>query len=215
MHRRQFVTGAALLALAALLVTLGAAIRPLIAPEPTGAPEMLTPTEIAFLQDMTAHHEQALLMAQSLDPGVSPVVARLAQQIDDAQRVELGTMLGWLRLAGQLPSNPQPMAWMHDAEPRHRHGTPVAAGAPDVPAEHAMGMATRAELDALAAARGRDAELLFLRLMQRHHYGGVAMAQTADGLLTAGPVKQAAREMITEQTREIGTIGLLLAQLGG
>ncbi|WP_067652280.1 DUF305 domain-containing protein [Nocardia harenae] len=211
MDRRSVVAGAALAALAALLVTLGAAVRPLLVPERAPEREILSTTEIAFLQDMTAHHEQALLMVQSLDPGVSPVIARLAAQIDDVQRVELGTMLGWLRLANALPSNPQPMAWLHEPSAGH-HGAPVAATAE--PTGTAMGMATRAELNALAAARGREAELLFLRLMQRHHYGGVAMARGADALLTAGPVKRAAREMVTEQTTEIGTIGLLLAQYG-
>ncbi|MFC8527419.1 DUF305 domain-containing protein [Nocardia sp. NPDC057227] len=210
MHRRSVVAGAALVALAALLVTLGAAVRPLFVPDDAPEREILSATEIAFLQDMAAHHEQALLMVQSLDPGVTPVIARLAAQIDDVQRVELGTMLGWLRLANTLPSNPRPMAWLHEPGTGH-HGAPVA----DVqPVDTSMGMATRAELDALAAARGRDAEVVFLRLMQRHHYGGVAMARGADGLLTAGPVKQAAREMVTEQTREIGMIGLLLAQYG-
>ncbi|MEV0355838.1 DUF305 domain-containing protein [Nocardia sp. NPDC050697] len=211
MDRRSVVAGAALVALAALLVTLGAAVRPLFVPDRAPEREILSATEIAFLQDMAAHHEQALLMVQSLDPGVSPVIARLAAQIDDVQRVELGTVLGWLRLANALPSNPQPMAWLHEPAAGH-HGAQVAATAE--PVDTAMGMATRAELDALAAARGRDAELLFLRLVQRHHYGGVAMAGGADALLTAGPVKQAAREMVTEQTKEIGVIGLLLAQYG-
>ncbi|MFC3965545.1 DUF305 domain-containing protein [Nocardia jiangsuensis] len=210
MDRRSVVAGAALVALAALLVTLGAAVRPLFVPDRAPEREILSATEIAFLQDMTAHHEQALLMVQSLDPGVTPVIARLARQIDDVQRVELGTMLGWLRLANTLPSNPQPMAWLHEPGTGH-HGAPVAA---TEPVDTSMGMATRAELDALAAARGREAEVIFLRLMQRHHYGGVTMARGADALLTAGPVKQAAREMVTEQTREIGMIGLLLAQYG-
>ncbi|MFC8041968.1 DUF305 domain-containing protein [Nocardia sp. NPDC057353] len=210
MDRRSVVAGAAFVALAVLLVTLGAALRPLVVPDRAPEREVLSAVEIAFLQDMTAHHEQALLMVQALDPGVTPVIARLAQQVDDVQRVELGTMLGWLRLANALPSNPRPMAWLHEPGPRH-HGTPVAA---TDPADTSMGMATRAELDALAAARGRDAELLFLRLMQRHHYGGVAMARGVDALLTAGPVKQAAREMVTEQTKEIGMIELLLAQYG-
>lgn len=42
------------------------------------------------------------------------------------------------------------------------------------------GMATMAELDALAASRGPDAEILFLQLMERHHRGGIAMGQAAD-----------------------------------
>ena len=76
------------------------------------------------------------------------------------------------------------------------------------------GMATTAELDALAAARGRDAETLFLQLMQRHHLGGIAMAQAADHLLDDGPVKQTARSMILEQGSETGLMTALLDQRG-
>ncbi|MGW0249166.1 DUF305 domain-containing protein [Nocardia goodfellowii] len=49
---------------------------------------------------------------------------------------------------------------------------------------------------------------MFLKLMYRHHQGGVAMAQ----LSTGGPVEQGARDMITTQSQEAGIIGLLMAQ---
>ncbi|MGF7124597.1 DUF305 domain-containing protein [Rhodococcus sp. AG1013] len=74
------------------------------------------------------------------------------------------------------------------------------------------GMATMAELDALAASRGPDAEILFLQLMERHHRGGIAMAQAADRQLADGPVKQAAREMLQSQTQESGLMTVMLAQ---
>ncbi len=76
------------------------------------------------------------------------------------------------------------------------------------------GMATSAELDALGVARGEEAAILFLQLMQRHHVAGVEMAQAADRQLNAGAVKQTAREMIQAQSREIGEMTLMLAQLG-
>lgn len=201
----------ALGALVLLSMVLGAALRPLVvADDPDPAP-VLDPTEIAFVQDMVAHHEQALIMTQQLDPGTDPVVTRLAQQIRDGQNAELGTMLGWLRLSGVTPTNPEPMAWMQGprAAVGHGHHETSDAGTPDP----MPGMATRTELDALAAARGRDAAVLFLQLMQRHHVGGVTMAQAAEQRLPDGPVRQTAREMITEQSQEAGTMALMLSQL--
>ncbi|MFD5895901.1 DUF305 domain-containing protein [Streptomyces sp. NPDC060366] len=40
-------------------------------------------------------------------------------------------------------------------------------------------MATREQLDRLRAAKGREAEVLYLQLMIPHHQGGVAMAKAA------------------------------------
>lgn len=74
------------------------------------------------------------------------------------------------------------------------------------------GMATLAELDALSAAHGRDAEILFLGLMTRHHDGGVAVARAADLLLDDGPVKRIARAMMQEQSKESGLMTLMLAE---
>jgi len=207
-----WIRTAALGALILLSMVLGAALRPLVVADDPQPEPVLDATEIAFVQDMTAHHEQALVLTQQLDPGTDPTVARLAQQIRDAQNAEVGTMLGWLRLAGVTPTNPEPMAWMHPQPAAgHTHGSSSA----ETPSPDPMpGMATRAEIDALTDARGRDAAVLFLQLMQRHHVGGVAMARAAEGRLADGPVRQTAREMITEQSQEAGTMALMLTQLG-
>lgn len=179
------------------LLVLGAALRPLVFPERSTPVPVLTATELGFVQDMTAHHQQALIMVERLDPAVDPAVRRLADRIGDAQRMEIGTLLGWTQLAGAAPTSPTPMTWMAG----HQHD-PSPATMP--------GMATMAELDALSAARGADAEALFLELMYRHHSGGIAMARAADTQLTTGPVKQAARAMAQSQAQELGYLGLLL-----
>ncbi|WP_327140420.1 DUF305 domain-containing protein [Nocardia sp. NBC_01327] len=213
--RHHWITAAALGSLGLLLLVLGASARPLFISENPSPTPILDATEIGFTQDMLAHHQQALIMVQRLSPDADPTVRRLAQQIADNQRVEIGMMLGWLRLANAVPTDPHPMAWMHDSATSmmvHGHqAAPMTAS----PATTMPGMASPAELDALSAASGRDAEILFLQLMQRHHFGGVAMAQTADALLTGGPVKLAARDMVSTQSQEIGFIGLLLAQRTG
>jgi uncharacterized protein (DUF305 family) len=190
-------------------VVLGAALRPLVLPEGHTAVPVLTTVEIGFAQDMTAHHQQALIMVQRLDRNVDPTVLRLAQQLSDAQRIEIGTMLGWLRLADASPLSSHPMAWMHTAVSQH-HPSASPSNSVAMP-----GTATTAELDALATARGRDAEILFLQLMFRHHQGGLVMARAADELLTSGAVKETARSIFQSQSQEAGVISLLLAQLEG
>ncbi|WP_405485041.1 DUF305 domain-containing protein [Nocardia sp. NBC_00511] len=213
--RRHRITTLAFGSLALLLLVLGAAARPLVAPEKPAPPPVLNAIEIGFTQDMLAHHQQALIMAQRLDPAADPTVRGLAQQIADNQRVEVGMMLGWLRLTGVTPTDPHPMAWMHaagDTPASGHHGHPTLTSTAPVLGTTMPGTASPAELDALSAAHGRDAEVLFLQLMRRHHYGGIAMAQAADSLLASGPVKLAARDMISAQSQEIGVMGMLLTQ---
>ncbi|MEV0299158.1 DUF305 domain-containing protein [Nocardia sp. NPDC050710] len=191
-------------------------MRPVVLPEKHSATPVLDSVEIGFAQDMTAHHQQALQMVQRLDPNAAPTVRRLAQQLADSQRTEIGTMLGWLRLAKATPLSPRPMAWMHaETGASHHHSSATQHDGSAASGTGMPGMATTAELDALAAARGRDAEIQFLRLMLRHHRGGITMAQVADQLLTHGPVKESARSMLQAQSQEVGIIGLLLTQLGG
>ncbi|WP_040689920.1 DUF305 domain-containing protein [Nocardia vinacea] len=202
---------AALASVAFVLVVLGAALRPLVLPEQHTTAPVLNAVEIGFAQDMTAHHQQALIMVQRLDRDVDPTVRRLAQQLSDAQRIEIGTMLGWLRLADASPLSPHPMAWLHaDAAVSHHHPSANQSTGDAMP-----GMATIAELDALSAAHGHNAEILFLQLMFRHHQGGLVMARAADELLTSGPIKETARSMFQSQSQEAGVISVLLTQLGG
>lgn len=211
MTATRWVRTASLAALALILVAAGMLLRPALIPENAAAPPVLTPTEVGFVQDMAAHHQQALFMVQRLDTGVDPAIRGLAQQIADTQRLEIGTLLGWLRLANASPTNPHPMSWMPAADmpAGHNHSpTTTAAGSSPLMA----GMATMAELDALSAARGGDAETLFLQLMLRHHTGGVSMAKAADTVVASGAVKEAARAMISAQSQEAGIMTLLLAQ---
>ncbi|MEV0545903.1 DUF305 domain-containing protein [Nocardia salmonicida] len=186
-------------AAALFLLALGAALRPLFVTETATPAPVLTTTELGFVQDMTAHHQQALILTERLDPAADPTVRRLADQIADTQRVEIGTLLGWTQLAGAAPTADVPMRWMART---HHHSTTGPATMP--------GMATTADLDTLAAARAADAETLFLQLMYRHHAGGITMARAADTLLASGPVKQAARAMTQSQSQELGYLGMLL-----
>lgn len=78
-------------------------------------------------------------------------------------------MLGWLETWGRPRSSERPpMEWMGHAA---------------VPSDGSLmpGMATDTQLDRLRAADGRDADVLFLRLMTVHHRAGAEMAQAAAG----------------------------------
>ncbi|MDO3646961.1 DUF305 domain-containing protein [Nocardia mangyaensis] len=193
-------------ALALLLLAMGAALRPVL-PAATTAPAVLNDTEIGFVQDMVAHHGQALLLTERLDADADPIVVGVARQIADSQRTELGMLLGWLRLAGAPVANARPMGWMPNADHTQRHS--AASSVPAMP-----GMASATELDELAAARGTQAEVLFLGLMRRHHAGGIEMAAAADAVLNDGEVQRSAREMVRTQGQEIGLLSVLLERRG-
>ncbi|MFE1592352.1 DUF305 domain-containing protein [Nocardia sp. NPDC058705] len=186
-------------AAAVFLLVLGAALRPPFVTETATPAPLFTVTELGFIQDMTAHHQQALILTERLDPAADPAVRRLADQIADVQRMEIGTLLGWTQLAGAAPTAAVPMTWMAQS---HHHSPTSQATMP--------GMATTDDLDALSVTRAADAETLFLQLMYRHHSGGITMARAADALLASGPVKQAARAMAQSQSQELGYLGMLL-----
>ncbi|MEV0962920.1 DUF305 domain-containing protein [Streptomyces sp. NPDC049910] len=76
------------------------------------------------------------------------------------------------------------------------------------------GMATRSELDLLAQADGRAAEVLFLQLMTDHHKGGVAMADGCAELCTVPQEKALAQGMVDAQQSEIGLMADLLEKRG-
>ncbi|GAA5152586.1 DUF305 domain-containing protein [Pseudonocardia eucalypti] len=147
------------------------------------------PADVAFSQDMSTHHEQAVLMAGLADNRAGPAVKVLADAILGSQSQELGGMRGWLRL------------WGKPAESAHAE------------MGHSMpGMASPEELTNLWAKSGNEFDVLFLRLMIRHHQGGIAMARDAHPTLEV--VRQAAAQMANAQTEEVGQMLALLRTYG-
>ena len=72
------------------------------------------------------------------------------------------------------------------------------------------GMATRAELNALADAEGDDAERRFLELMIDHHVAGVEMAEVAAAESQVADVRRLADAMASGQQAEIDAMRQLL-----
>lgn len=121
----------------------------------------LSSADIGFAQDMSVHHEQAVLIAQTLSQDVDPQTRVIADQIVVAQTSEIATMRGWLTLFDEPFTTPQPMQWMHGSD----HAMTDHGGAP------MPGAASTSEITRLAGLRGAVAETLFLQLMIWHHQG--------------------------------------------
>lgn len=137
------------------------------APTPSVATD---PDDVRFLQDMVVHHAQAIVMVDlARDHLADAQVKALASRIADEQEPEIAYMARLLRERGaDVPpqaENPRFAANSHGG-----HGS-------------MPGMATPQQLEALAAARGVEADRMWLRLMTAHHRGALAMVldQQRDG----------------------------------
>ncbi|MFF0742659.1 DUF305 domain-containing protein [Streptomyces sp. NPDC004111] len=166
--------------------------------------------DAGFARDMAAHHQQAVEMSFVVrDRTKDTDVRRLAYDIANTQANQRGMLLGWLDLWGlpkiSPPDAPQ-MAWM---------GHTGHEGAPEPKEDGLMpGMATRAELAALGAANGRQAEIQYLRLMTTHHRGGVAMSQGCAKLCTVPAERALAQGMVDAQQSELDLMADLLKERG-
>ncbi|MDL9938037.1 DUF305 domain-containing protein [Gordonia sp. ABSL1-1] len=210
----NLLRGAGVAVVAVLVLAIGAVAGAAWQSHQADHPPGLSNVDIGFAQDMSTHHDQALLMARTVSglPGVSEEIRVFADRLVLTQTAETATMRGWLQLYDEPLTPTTPMAWMADAAPagRHQHGAPQQAVTdPDAPPM--PGMASIDDLGRLSSSTGRDAEVCFLQLMIRHHRGGLSMAQAAYNSDQAGTAtKQLALTMIGDQGNEIGQMTLLL-----
>ena len=156
--------------------------------------------DAGFARDMSLHHEQAVRMAAlAYDRSDDPAVRSLAFDILTTQQGQIGIMSGWLDAWGLPWTSAGPrMAWM---------GMPTEGLMP--------GMATSEQLEALRAADGDAADVLFLQLMIPHHQGGVSMATDAAARAKQETVRLMAASMAEAQSSEIAYMNELLATKGG
>lgn len=160
--------------------------------------------EAGFARDMATHHAQAVEMSFLIrDKSQDEALRTLAYDIIVTQSTQRGVFMGWLQEWGLPQSSTVPrMAWM----PGHAHIAGAAAAVP--PLMH--GMASDEELRRLRAAQGRDAEILFLQLMIRHHEGGVLMARAVRALSHRANVVQMAASIDEGQRVEIAAMTEML-----
>jgi len=157
--------------------------------------------EAGFARDMAVHHSQAVEMADVMRTRTTDAeLMSLCTDIVLTQQNQSGRFYGWLDQWNLPATNPSPMAWMNDG-----HGAMVMA---------MPGMATRTEVAELSTLPIADAEVAFLRLLIRHHRGGVQMAEAVVKLTDRPEVLGAAKAVQISQTNEIDVMNSMLATRG-
>ena len=148
--------------------------------------------DVGFFQDMSTHHNQAIGLAFTyLSHGTDPLLRQIATEIVTYQSSEIGVMGEYLTTWGQAGTEGSTaMGWM---------GMPA-------PRDQMMGVATKAQIAALDAARGSDLDQLFTRLMIVHHEGGIEMAEYARRHADTPAVKRWSTSMADGQRGEIAEL---------
>jgi uncharacterized protein (DUF305 family) len=164
--------------------------------------DVFNKADVEFATSMIPHHAQAVEMvvlaqARPLDPEV----ARLRDQIRDAQVPEIETMTDWLTAWGEeIPET----SLDHTNAGHDMSGADGMQGTAQMP-----GMMTQEEMDALEAASDAEFQGLWLEMMTEHHRGAIEMAQTErrDGRFT--DALALAKDIETGQTQEVATMEAL------
>jgi uncharacterized protein (DUF305 family) len=156
-----------------------------------------TAADVAFVQNMIPHHEQALEMIALIpERSRNPDLPKIAERMEVSQTDEIKLLEDWLTARDEEMTSGQ-----------HHHG-----------AQHEQlmpGMLTDAEMDQLAGARGPTFDRLFLQYMIRHHEGAMIMAQdlTDSGGGQEPSIFQLSQLIAGDQGIEIARMKQMLNQL--
>jgi uncharacterized protein (DUF305 family) len=157
----------------------------------TAAAGVHNAADIEFDTGMIPHHGQALTMADmALTRATNQQVTDLAAQIKKTQDPEIQQMSGWLKGWGE----PVP-----EAQGMH----------------HGDGVMSMMEMDSLGKAEGAKFDRMWLAMMIQHHEGAITMARIELNNGANAEAKALAQAIIDQQSTEITTMNILLAQLGG
>lgn len=163
-----------------------------------------TDADVKFMQDMIAHHAQAVEMSDLLeDRTESEDMQQLGQRISLSQADEMQFMQDWLRERGQPITSSMADHVMHGGS----HGSHM---------DLMPGMISDEEMAELATLEGHAFDTRYLELMIKHHQGAITMVDTL--LETGGSAQdpvlfEFTSEVTTEQTSEIERMTLMLASL--
>ncbi|NBB25531.1 DUF305 domain-containing protein [Porphyrobacter sp. SLTP] len=160
-----------------------------------------TASDVAFMQHMIVHHQQAVEMAVLVKDRTNTAdLLAIAGRIESSQADEISFMKAWLSERGEPVEDP-----MMKGHGEHMH--------------HMMkGMASPDQMKALAAAKGVEFDRQFLTLMIAHHEGAVDMVEKLldeDGTAADPVLYQFVGDIDSEQTTEIKRMDKLLAGLSG
>ena len=171
-----------LVLLAALAVLALAAVAAGCGDDESSGPSsaMGNTTDVAFINDMTAHHQGAIDMAKlAQSKAEHPEIKQLADDIVSAQNAEISVM----------------KTIRDDMHNMGGHGDDAHMGMDD----HAMGM----DMDMTALEGAKPFDKAFIDAMVPHHQGAIAMAKE---LLKKGEqpgLRKMADDIISAQTKEI------------
>ena len=148
--------------------------------------------DVTFAQQMTAHHQQAVEMADlAATRAGNTQVKDLALRIKAAQGPEMETMTGWLHAWGAETS----MSGMD-----HDMG--------DMPDSMSSD-----DMDRLTGLSGSEFDREFLTMMTSHHQGAVDMATTEQVNGSNPDAIALAGQIVSDQTAQIGEMQSLLTQV--
>ena len=175
----------------------GQPVKTLTADEATAlAAATYAPADAMFMQGMIVHHQQAVDMAALVaDRTNKEEIVAVSGRINSSQEDEIKFMTEWLSEKG---------------EPLRMEGMGHASHM------GMMGMATPAQMEQLAAARGTNFDRLFLELMVRHHMGAIDMVDDLIGQpgTASDPVfLEFTDEVKNDQNAEIERMNAVLASL--
>ena len=182
-----------------------------------------TRDDVAFLQNMIPHHQQAIDMAALAKARTNrKELLDAAGRIDVSQKDEIEFMQGWLEerneaaaaATGAAAADPT----AHAAAPASTAADHTAHAAAPAATHSMKGMATPVEMAALAAANGTDFDRLFLTLMIKHHEGAVEMVEALTerpGSAHEPTLFEFTRDVTNDQNSEIERMNVLLSGLSG
>lgn len=150
--------------------------------------------DVAFLQGMIPHHDQAIEMSQLADGRTeSDQLQELAKEIEGAQGPEIETMTGRLEDFGASVPSREGMG----------HGS-MGGGM--------QGMMSPEQMQRLKQLSGREFDQTFLQMMIEHHRGAVTMSENVLREGQNPDVKDLARQIIETQQAEISEMSAMLPQ---
>jgi uncharacterized protein (DUF305 family) len=183
-----------------LAVAIVAVLATVVVQQRTGTPSEDS-VDVGFLQDMIAHHGQAVqLGAVGAETATDPSTRHFAQEALIAQQYEVGYMTALLEDWGLGTGDPDrdAMAWM---------GTPTAV-------EDMAGMLPAETVEAYSQVTGDEANGEFLRLMSEHHRGGLHMAEYAMEHGSDERVRALATRVARNQRAELAEYRMVADRLG-
>lgn len=170
-------------------------------------PAMAKPFDQAFIDAMTPHHQQAMMMAQmAAKKARYAEVRRMAAKMMRDQQKEIAQLKAWRKTwygSADVPMdnvmhtmNGQTMpGMMHGADKMMAPGSMMG-----LPMKMAMDMAK------FRKARGAAVDKMFLQMMMPHHSGAIMMADEALKVTGRSEIRRLSRQIMDKQAKEIGEL---------